>query len=122
MPGDEQAQQQAAQAQQQAQPSKRSRAARAATKQGKLTGGTAPGSIMAFFKPKNGAGGGGRGPASGNCFRCGAAGHVSVGAGRGMLGRELGKPALARRAIAIADGKPFVTTYLPQWAGDCPNK
>lgn len=77
-----QAQPPAAQQQQEQQPSKRTRVARAAAKQAKLTGGTAPGSIRAFFKPTNlpaaaGGAGGGKGP--GNCFRCGGSDHVRTG-------------------------------------------
>ncbi|PRW56986.1 DNA helicase ATP-dependent [Chlorella sorokiniana] len=76
-----QQQQQQQQQQQEQQPSKRTRVARAAAKQAKLTGGTAPGSIKAFFKPTNlpaaaGSGGGG-GKGRGNCYRCGASDHWS---------------------------------------------
>ena len=77
------------QQQQEQQPSKRSRAARAAAKQAKLTGGTAPGSIKAFFKPTNlpaAAGSGGTGGAKGgNCYRCGSSDHVRLSTAMGGL-------------------------------------
>jgi len=44
------------------------------SKQAKRTGGTAPGSIRAFFKPMPAAAGSGKGP--GNCYRCGSSDHV----------------------------------------------
>ena len=54
-----------------------------------MTGGTAPGSIKAFFKPTNlpatagsGGTGGGKG---GNCYRCGSSDHVRLSTEMGGL-------------------------------------